>query len=118
RNNPKDSGSLASNYINGLYEDRKGNLWIGTDGGGLNLYNRNTNSFIHYLHNDADSSSIKDNSVRSIYEDTQGNLWVGTYRGVDKMVLKTGKFIHYAIVSKTSDAALTEQVSCITQDSQ
>ena len=93
RNDSKNPKSLSANIVNNIFEDSKGNLWIGTDGGGLNLYERTTNSFRHFLHNDNDASSIRDNSVRSICEDAKGTIWVGTYRGLDK-IIDGGKFKH------------------------
>src|SRR5215213_4657375 len=48
RHNPKDASSLRTSSIQVLYEDRKGNLWIGTNSGGLSLYDRNADSFVHF----------------------------------------------------------------------
>src|SRR5580698_2800101 len=39
RHEPKDKSSLPSNDPGVLFEDKSGNLWVGT-GGGLCLYNR------------------------------------------------------------------------------
>src|SRR5689334_11297142 len=39
RNNTDDSTSLRANEILSLHEDKAGNLWIGTGGGGMSLYN-------------------------------------------------------------------------------
>jgi len=48
---PNDSTSISSNYIKCIYEDRSGNLWIGTSVG-LNLLNEGTNKFERFYYKD------------------------------------------------------------------
>ena len=45
KNNPNDPRSLSSNNVWAIFEDRDGLIWIGTHGGGLNLYNEKSNDF-------------------------------------------------------------------------
>jgi ligand-binding sensor domain-containing protein len=45
-----DPASLSSDFVNAIVKDRKGKLWIGTDGG-LDLWNINTGGFVHYRKN-------------------------------------------------------------------
>ena len=63
RNNPKNPRSIGSNVVNSIFEDSKGRLWVGVDQAGLHLFDRNTNSFDRFLHNDSIPSSLKDNTV-------------------------------------------------------
>ena len=101
---PEDPRSLSYNNVRSLYEDRSGTLWVGTGWpydpnlteGGLNRYDRSTDSFVRYLHHPNDANSLASNKVRAILEDSQGNFWVGT----DKNVLhtldrETGKFTRH-----------------------
>ena len=44
-NNPY---GLSEKAVISLYEDEDNILWIGTDGGGLNVMNQQTNTFKHY----------------------------------------------------------------------
>lgn len=91
RNNPKDSGSISSNSIQTIYEDKNGQLWIGSMTGGLSLYNREKDSFKNYHSVPANPGTITDNAVASIYEDNRGNFWVGTYSHLNLFNRKTGK---------------------------
>ena len=75
---PSASNPQLSNEIMVVYEDRLENLWVGTLGGGLCLFDRGDEKFTYYLHDEKDPHSISDNEIRSIYEDSQGNLWIGT----------------------------------------
>ena len=68
------------------YEDNTGDLWVGTNGGGLDKVVRSDNeetplTFIHYKNDPDDPTSISDNSIFSIYEDSKGELWIGTVNG-------------------------------------
>lgn len=47
-NNPSDNYSISHNSVYAVHEDNKGNIWIGTVGGGLNLYDKENDRFIHY----------------------------------------------------------------------
>ena len=88
-----DSTTLPDNSVWGLYEDGKGDLWVGTDGGGLSLYDRVHDRFINYQHSESDSTSLSDNSVNAILEDADGKLWVATYGGGINMMTSPGKFM-------------------------
>ena len=44
----QDSSSIASNFVNIIFEDRSGILWAGGPGG-INRLNRGTGKFKHYL---------------------------------------------------------------------
>ncbi|HZE85600.1 MAG TPA: two-component regulator propeller domain-containing protein, partial [Puia sp.] len=59
---------------NTIYEDKKGDLWLGTEAG-LDLFNTENNSFT--LCPDLSSSSPP-HAINIIQEDRQGNLWLGT----------------------------------------
>ena len=79
-NNPNIPSSLSNNNIFTLYYDRKGRLWVGTFGGGLDLAAKGDNgyTFRHFL-----NKSISQRQIRTILEDDNGWIWVGNSAGVD-----------------------------------
>ena len=77
----QDSFSPSSNFAHLLYEDSKKNLWIGTVGGGLCLYDRTQDNFIRFQNDPADKNSIIGNFIRLIYEDSKGTLYIGLEEG-------------------------------------
>jgi ligand-binding sensor domain-containing protein/signal transduction histidine kinase len=81
RNDPRNSNSLPRDVILSLAGDEKGNLWIGTENGGLSIFNPETETFMNYLHDDLDNSSLSNNSIYSLYKDPHNNMWIGTYSG-------------------------------------
>ena len=69
-----DNG-LALDGVNCSIVDRKGNLWFGTDGGGVSRYDGR--SFTTF----AAAQGLGNNTVLSMAEDRKGNLWFGTQGG-------------------------------------
>ncbi len=68
-NDPNNPGSIHDDKIRTLYEDRDGTLWVGTNYGGLNRFNRSTETFTNYGFY----------SPTVIHEDKNGNFWVADY---------------------------------------
>jgi signal transduction histidine kinase/ligand-binding sensor domain-containing protein len=89
---PSDPSSLSDDAIRTIFEDRGGNLWVGTNSGGLNRLDRTTWKFHRFRHDSADPRSISHDSVYAIVEDRDGRLWVGTQRGLNRFDPPTGSF--------------------------
>lgn len=77
----RKSGGTNNDDIWALAKDKDNNLWIGTDGGGLNLLAPDEKSFTYHLHSEFDERSLSYNTVRAIFIESNGNAWVGTYNG-------------------------------------
>jgi len=90
----KDSLSISDRQIYALYEDKSGTLWVGTEKGGLNRFDRKTETFTKYELDSHDSSTIDISFVFSIYEDKTGNLLFGTSGGLFLVNRKTESFRH------------------------
>ena len=73
--------SISHNFIRTLLVDRDGLLWIGTLGGGVNLYNHKNEQFISYQYNPDDSAGISHNLIYTLFQDSHGNIWIGTLGG-------------------------------------
>lgn len=86
-----DPESLSDNDVRAIHEDREGRLWVGTTTGGLNLLDRSSGRFEHFLHDPDDPGSLSNNSVFSLRQDRNGDLWVGTHNGVNRLDPASGK---------------------------
>ncbi len=84
-NDPEDPHSISSDETISIFEDSKNNIWVGTIGGGLNRFNRDTEIFTRFYHVPDDSTSLSDNNVWCIQEDKVGNIWVGTSNGLNRL---------------------------------
>lgn len=89
RHNIDDSNSIADNFVNVLFEDNKGRLWIGTSSRGLELFNRETETFTHFPSNPDNKNSLSSNVVTDIVQDKNGALWIATVDGLNKFSYDT-----------------------------
>jgi len=95
---PAKSTTLSDNFITTIYEDqndylwigsiredKQGNLWIATYGGGFN----------RFQHDPGNPQSIDNNQVLDIIN-FQGKLWLGLRGGgLNRYEYQTGKITHY-----------------------
>ena len=113
-----DPNSLRGNLIYCLYVDSRNNLWIGTWGGGLSLYDRDLDQFISFTHNPAEQGSIGHNDIWDIFEDSVGNLWIATQRGLDRFDYDSFKFERHLsdlTLPGESENLKRKSFSCITE---
>ncbi len=110
RNDPKDPLSISDNFINHIYEDSKGRLWIGTMKG-LNLYNRQNDSFKKFLVND------KRFQVSSILEDREKKIWISTYNGLFLFDEANHKFIRFQH-SSSKNSLVDNRINMMALDKQ
>lgn len=71
---------LTSDNVTALTVDRKGNLWMGTYGGGINIWNKASKQ-MHYIKSGDSKSSLSGAVVYDICEDKEGRMWIGTLKG-------------------------------------
>lgn len=88
--NREDARSISNNVVLSLFEDRRGEIWIGTSDG-LNRYATKGNLFTAYLREDG----MLSNNVLSVMEDHLGRLWVGGYDGVSCLKKGEHRFTSY-----------------------
>lgn len=98
RHDAGDAGSISDGAVDCIFEDHAGMLWIGTHSGGLNLFDRVRNRFIHYRHDPTNPKSISAGRITSICEDREGDLWIatiGSKDGMSRLDRRRGAFIRY-----------------------
>ncbi len=82
-NSTDDAQNDEVNDISEIYEDRYGNLWVGSEAGGISRFDPASGSFTRYIHDPDDPLSLSHDRVRAIYQDRPGNFWVGTQNGLN-----------------------------------
>ncbi|HEX6891782.1 MAG TPA: two-component regulator propeller domain-containing protein [Chryseolinea sp.] len=96
-------------YINSIYKDQSGILWVGNSTGlhALKLTEAKASepsavSITHYRHDPLNPSSLSSNLVGSVIEDKAGIIWVATDNGLNSFDRKTGIFKRYRHDPKNS----------------
>lgn len=103
----KENSGLKNNYVLDMAE-YNGNIWLATDGSGINLFTPRTFQFSQLQHIVGDYSSLPVNSITLLYKEMKDNLWAGSVRGgifsIKETYIKTYK---EAILNNTN--GLSEQ---------
>lgn len=68
KNDPRKTSSLGNNHVYDIAEDRKGNLWISTYGGGLHYMDTKTETIRHIPQTN--------NLLEGIQTDSEGRVWM------------------------------------------
>jgi len=85
--------SISNDRILSSFEDSRGNIWVGTFGGGLNRYDRKTGVFSKY----GKKEGFPDNVIYDIVEDRSGYLWLTSNSGLIRFNAKDNTVAHYDV---------------------
>ncbi|SHM49887.1 Signal transduction histidine kinase [Chitinophaga jiangningensis] len=69
------------NPVRAIQEDSKGRFWIGTEGGGLILFDRQAGKVLQRY---TTAEGLCNNAVLNILEDEAGDLWISTFYGISR----------------------------------
>ncbi|WP_426295033.1 two-component regulator propeller domain-containing protein [Dyadobacter endophyticus] len=111
---PADSTSLIDDRVWEIFEDSRRRLWVGTMADGLDLFERSAKTFRHYRNRAP--NSVNSDYISSMLEDRQGNLWVGTANGIDVLMRRTGRFVHYSYRAGDRNSLSSDAVMSLAQD--
>ncbi len=74
-------------------------IWLGTDGGGINIYDDNSGKTSVLKHAPGEPNHLQYNSTYCLYKDADENIWVGTIvgglLGLKKVYIKTFKDVSF-----------------------
>ncbi|MCI4669356.1 MAG: histidine kinase [Bacteroidia bacterium] len=93
--------------INCLFEDSKGNIWMGTNTG-VTSFNPNDNSPNSYYI--LDGETFSDPRVFTIIEDESENIWVGTGNGIGKLDREQNKILAFQPENESLSIKITSSI--------
>ncbi len=76
----RGSSRINSNLVNGVSQDSKGQIWVATDHGGLNIIDKHSFSVKCLLNSEDDAKSLAQNCITTLYRDDRGIIWAGTFK--------------------------------------
>ncbi|MBL7995781.1 SMP-30/gluconolactonase/LRE family protein [bacterium] len=105
---------LSHGTVYSILQDRKGFLWVATEGG-LNRYDGY--EIKTFMHDPMDSNSIANGNVSAILEDRYGFLWLATWGGgLDRYDPANEKFYHYKHDPTNSQSISDDRVQTLFED--
>lgn len=107
KNNPD---AISSSACFCFYEDKNGKVYIGTEGGGLNIFNPKTEKFSHFTQKDG----LPSNTIYGILPDKKEQVWLSTTNGLSLFNPPGRKFVNYDISDGLSIKEFSIGASCIT----
>lgn len=102
--------------ISNIFEDKYGDIWIGTFSKGIIHLNKKNDKFDYIKYSSAVSNSLSSNDVRKIFEDRSGNLWVGTILGLNRFNRENKTFNRYLNNENNLQSLSCNEVLTIYQD--
>jgi ligand-binding sensor domain-containing protein/DNA-binding CsgD family transcriptional regulator len=103
------------NDIRSLIQDKKGNIWIATNGQGLICFNPITKETKHFVSNGDPSKSIPNNFIRSLFQDSKGYIWIGSTNGLSRYLAEKNKFVHFVENRKKPKSLSSNTILDITE---
>lgn len=85
---PENKESIGNNMVNSLAEDKAGNLWLATEGGGLCQLSADRKRTKRYT----TKNGLPSNFVFKVLQDNRGKLWITTSQGLVQLDPQTGTF--------------------------
>ena len=89
----KITRTIIGNPVRCIHEDKDKNLWLGTQEGGLLLFDRKTKTFKRLTTDDG----LPSNTILRLLEDKGGNLWMSTYNGICRFDKKRKTFRNFSV---------------------
>ncbi|MEJ2635557.1 MAG: two-component regulator propeller domain-containing protein [Calditrichia bacterium] len=108
--------SLSARNLTELLEDHLGCIWVGTNSGGLNKFDPETELFTHYHHREEDINSLSNDGTYTLYEDKNGVLWVGTVDGLNRFNRRQETFTSYYHDPQDSASLSDNEVYAMLED--
>ncbi len=80
--NKENNGTyrLNNNMVKTIIEAKKGQIWLGTDHGGINIISKSTKTIKYLTGENTQDNSTPHNVVYSLYKDNEDIIWVGTHK--------------------------------------
>jgi signal transduction histidine kinase/ligand-binding sensor domain-containing protein/DNA-binding response OmpR family regulator len=117
REDPAQPGGLQGTFIYALDRAPSGEIWIGTNDGGLNVYDPQTGRFSSYPHDPQEANSLSENAVPAVAVDPEGIVWAGTSNsGLNRLDPRSGQVRRYLSNPDDPDSLSANSVTAVLAD--
>lgn len=92
--------SIADNHTRKIYEDVNGNIWVGTEGHGVNYFNPDVPGFFLFVP-EFQNNKTEPIWCRTVIIDSEGQTWLGTIDGIEILSPLGGAIAHFQNTTQT-----------------
>lgn len=110
------SNSDLSNNMVLCMTERNGDIWAGTDGGGINIIDLKNDKITILSHISGDHSSFPAHSIKSIHTDHYNNIWAGSIRDGLIRISRSGMKTYTDSYIGLTNGLSNPTVLCLHQD--
>lgn len=71
---------LNNNMVKAIVEAKAGQIWLGTDHGGINVLNKYDGTVNYLAGENSQDNTMPHNVIYSLYKDSEDIIWVGTHK--------------------------------------
>lgn len=116
-----DSGnplSINDNVINDIYKDKNGQIWIGTENGGLNKWIQgeyktpNDYAFEKYT-TETVENGLQSNRINCLEETKDSLLWIGTDNGLSVLNKNRSEFKRFVNKADKESSINSDSIRCL-----
>ncbi len=114
--NPYDAYGLSSRFVTAFAPGNGNSVFVGTDGGGLSLYNKQTGLFKRFSLISARKKNDGRLNILTLKRTHDGNLWIGTYKdGLFRLNPSTGAVKQY-LSGSGNNTINHNEIFCLEED--
>jgi signal transduction histidine kinase/ligand-binding sensor domain-containing protein/DNA-binding response OmpR family regulator len=100
-----------------MTEDAEGNIWLGTDHSGINVFNKRTEEVTVIKRDDTTGLAILDNSINHLFCDSRGRIWISTQVGLSLYLPESRKMVSFSTPQRAGKRDPFGTISYTFQDS-
>lgn len=115
---PSERGrSISGKAVSQMIQDEGGRLWIGTEDGGVTVYDKDQQQYQYLQANPGSTDQLSCNNVHALHQDKRGYVWIGTFLGgLNRYDPQTGQVRIYQKDPTDSQSISNNYVYSIHQD--
>lgn len=119
KHNPLTNYSLSDDDVKCFLKDRHGDIWIGTNGGGVNFFQKTNTNFTKISEVIKPNFGLNNALVNAVAKGADGTLWVGTNGGgLNHLDFRSNKNQVYLIDNYDFEKSVNMITSLVNQNDQ
>jgi len=115
--NPLQSYSLSDDDVKCFLKDRHNDIWIGTNGGGVNFFQKTNTNFTNIREVVKPNFGLNTAFVNAVAKENDGSIWVGTNGGgLNYLDFKNNRNASYQIEGHDVDKSVNMITALVNQN--